>query len=30
MFYRHIGGTVEVLHIWHGARNISALLTDLD
>jgi plasmid stabilization system protein ParE len=21
IFYRHIGGTVEVLHIWHGVRN---------
>jgi toxin ParE1/3/4 len=30
IFYRHIGGTVEVLHIWHGARDIPTLLADLD
>ena len=30
IFYRHIGEVIEVLHIWHGARNIPALLTDLD
>ena len=30
IFYRHIGETVEVLHIWHGARDIPALLADLD
>ncbi len=30
IFYRHIGKTVEVLHIWHGARDIPALLADLD
>jgi toxin ParE1/3/4 len=30
IFYRHIGDTVEVLHIWHGARDIPALLADLD
>jgi toxin ParE1/3/4 len=30
IFYRHLGKTVEVLHIWHGARDIPALLVDLD
>ncbi len=30
IFYRHIGEMVEVLHIWHGARDIPALLADLD
>ena len=30
IFYRHISDTVEVLHIWHGARDIPALLADLD
>src|SRR3954462_15516099 len=30
IFYRHIGERVEVLHIWHGARDIAALLSDLD
>jgi toxin ParE1/3/4 len=30
IFYRHIGETVEVLHIWHGARDIPALLVDQD
>jgi plasmid stabilization system protein ParE len=30
IFYRHIGESVEVLHIWHGARDIPALLADLD
>jgi toxin ParE1/3/4 len=30
IFYRHMNETVEVLHIWHGARDISALLADLD
>jgi len=30
IFYRHTDGTVEVLHIWHGARDISALLANLD
>ncbi len=30
IFYRHIGETVEVLHIWHGARDIPALLAGLD
>jgi toxin ParE1/3/4 len=30
IFYRHIGERVEVLHIWHGARDIVALLADPD
>src|SRR4051795_9744876 len=30
IFYRHIGEMIEVLHIWHGARDIPALLVDLD
>ncbi len=30
IFYRHMSETVEVLHIWHGARDIPALLADLD
>ena len=30
IFYRHIGQIVEVLHIWHGARDIPALLAALD
>ncbi len=30
IFYRHIGETVEVLHIWHGARDIAALLAGFD
>ena len=30
IFYRHIGEQVEVLHIWHGARDIAALLSELD
>jgi toxin ParE1/3/4 len=30
IFYRHLGEAVEVLHIWHGSRNIPALLSDLD
>jgi toxin ParE1/3/4 len=30
IFYRHTGEVVEVLHIWHGARDIPALLADLD
>ena len=30
IFYRHIGERVEVLHIWHGARDIATLLSDLD
>jgi toxin ParE1/3/4 len=30
IFYRHIGEQVDVLHIWHGARDIAALLSDLD
>jgi toxin ParE1/3/4 len=30
IFYRPIGEAVEVLHIWHGARDIPALLADLD
>ena len=30
IFYRHLGERVDVLHIWHGARDIAALLSDLD
>jgi len=30
IFYRPSGKTVEVLHIWHGARDIPALLIDLE
>ena len=30
IFYRHRGEPVEVLHIWHGARDLPALLVDLD
>jgi plasmid stabilization system protein ParE len=30
IFYRHNGEQVEVLHIWHGARDIAALLSELD
>jgi toxin ParE1/3/4 len=30
IFYRHIGEQVEVLHIWHGARDIAVLLSELD
>ena len=30
IFYRHIGEEVDVLHIWHGARDIAALLSELD
>ena len=30
LFYRRTGDTVEVLHIWHGARDIPALLAKLD
>ncbi len=30
IFYRHRGETVDVLHIWHGARDLPALLVDLD
>jgi toxin ParE1/3/4 len=30
IFYRHIGERVDVLHIWHGARDIAALLSDLE
>ena len=30
IFYRHNGERVDVLHIWHGARDIIALLSDLD
>ena len=30
IFYRHLGERVDVLHIWHGARDIAALLSDID
>ena len=30
IFYRHLGNRVDVLQIWHGARDITALLSDLD
>ena len=30
IFYRQVGETVEVLHIWHGARDIAALLAGFD
>jgi toxin ParE1/3/4 len=30
IFYRHSGERVDVLHIWHGARDLAALLSDLD
>jgi toxin ParE1/3/4 len=30
IFYRHSGEQVEVLHIWHGARDIAVLLSELD
>jgi toxin ParE1/3/4 len=30
IFYRHVGETVEVLHVWHGARDIAALLAGFD
>jgi toxin ParE1/3/4 len=30
IFYRHVGERVDVLHIWHAARDIAALVSDLD